>query len=91
MQSMGGNIHLDRPVLIRAQPIADHLLEPADGGFDAGSGCVARFVGICQVSRQSMSAAQFMQKSAAAYYKNITVEAPLFVGILRQSGHWRET
>jgi hypothetical protein len=27
-----------------------------------------------------MSAAQFMQKSAAAYCKNITVEAPLFVG-----------
>jgi hypothetical protein len=41
---MDGNVHLGRPTLVRAaaQPVTDHLLEPADGGFDAGSNGVAR-------------------------------------------------
>ncbi len=40
---MDGNIHLGRPTLVRAgaQPVTDHLFEPADGGFDAGAGGVA--------------------------------------------------
>src|SRR3954449_8672284 len=44
VQSMDGNVHLGRPTLVRAaaQPVTDHLLEPADGSFDAGSGGVAR-------------------------------------------------
>src|SRR3954447_1418058 len=39
---MDGNVHLDRPTLVRAgaQPVTDHLFEPADGGFDAGTGGV---------------------------------------------------
>src|SRR4051812_47228797 len=43
VQSMDGNVHLGHPTLVRAaaQSVTDHLLEPADGGFDAGSGGVA--------------------------------------------------
>src|SRR3954464_10119668 len=41
---MDGNVHLGRPTLVRAaaQPITDHLFEPADGSFDAGSDGEAR-------------------------------------------------
>jgi hypothetical protein len=40
---MDGNVHLNRPTLVRAgaQPVTDHLFEPAHGGFDAGSAVVA--------------------------------------------------
>ena len=36
---MDGNVHLGRPTRIRAaaQPVTDHLFEPAHGGFDAGA------------------------------------------------------
>jgi hypothetical protein len=50
---MDGNVHLGRPTLVRAgaQPITDHLFEPADAGFDTGSGIVA---GRLLPSRSSM-------------------------------------
>src|SRR3954447_12531469 len=40
---MDGNLHLGDPTLIRAgaQPVTDHLFEPADSGFDADTGVVA--------------------------------------------------
>src|SRR4051795_8153941 len=43
VQSMDGNVHLGRPTLVRAaaQSVTDHLFEPADGSFDAGSDGVA--------------------------------------------------
>src|SRR5215218_7607258 len=43
VQRIDGNLHFGRPTLVRAaaQPVADHLLEPADSGFDAGSDVVA--------------------------------------------------
>ena len=44
VQSMDDNVHLDHSTLVRAraQPVTDHLFEPADSGFDAGSDVVAR-------------------------------------------------
>src|SRR4051795_8934523 len=43
VEGVDGNVHLGRPTLVRAgaQPVTDHLLEPADSGFDAGTGGVA--------------------------------------------------
>jgi len=40
---MDGDVHLNRSTLVRAgaQPVTDHLLEPADGGFNASSGVVS--------------------------------------------------
>ncbi len=42
IERVDGDIHLGRAprVRARAQPIADHLLEPADGGFGSGPGGV---------------------------------------------------
>jgi hypothetical protein len=39
VEGMGGDRHLGRPTLVRAraQPIADHLLPPRDGGLGPGS------------------------------------------------------
>ena len=39
VERVDGDVHLGRPTLIRAraQPVADHLLEPADGRLDPGS------------------------------------------------------
>src|SRR5215212_1137726 len=43
VQRMNGNVHLGRPTLVRAgaQPIANHLLEPAHGGLDPGANIVS--------------------------------------------------
>ena len=43
VRGMDGNVHLGRPTLVRAaaQPVTDHLLEPANGGFYPGSDVVA--------------------------------------------------
>src|SRR4051812_28878129 len=43
VQRMDGNVHLGRPTLVRAgaQPVADHLLEPAHGGLDPGANVVS--------------------------------------------------
>ena len=39
VEGMGGDGHLSRPTLVRAraQPVADHLLPPCDGGLGSGS------------------------------------------------------
>jgi hypothetical protein len=36
---MNGNVHLNRPTLVRAgaQPVTDHLFEPAHGGLGSGA------------------------------------------------------
>src|SRR4051794_41897520 len=43
IEDVGGDIHLGRPTLVRmrAQPVADHLLPPADGGLGPGSSRVS--------------------------------------------------
>lgn len=43
VQRMDGDVHLRRATLVRAraQSVTDHLLEPADGGFDPGTGVVS--------------------------------------------------
>src|SRR3954468_4571713 len=39
VEGVDGDVHLGRPTLVRmrAQPVADHLLPPADGGLGPGS------------------------------------------------------
>ena len=39
IEHVDGNVHLGRPALIRmrAQPVADHLFPPADGGLGPGA------------------------------------------------------
>src|SRR3954471_8204008 len=43
VQRMDGNLHLGRPTLVRAgaQPVTDHLFEPAHGGLDPGANVVS--------------------------------------------------
>ena len=43
VESMDGDVRLGRTTLVcaRAQPIADHLLEPADGSLNSGADGVA--------------------------------------------------
>lgn len=43
VQSMDGDVQLGRATLVRAraQPVADQLFEPADGGLGAGTGVVS--------------------------------------------------
>ena len=38
VEGMDGEVHLGRPALVhaRAQPVADHLLEPGDGRLGSG-------------------------------------------------------
>ena len=39
VEDVDGNVHLGRPTLVRvrAQPVADHLFEPAHGGLGPGA------------------------------------------------------
>ena len=39
IEGVDGNLHLGRPTLVRAraQPVADHLLEPTHGGLSPGA------------------------------------------------------
>src|SRR5215218_6203526 len=43
VQRMDGNLHLGRPTLVRAaaQPVADHLFEPAHGSLGPGANVVS--------------------------------------------------
>ena len=60
VQSMDGNLHLDRSTLVcaAAQPVTDHLFEPAHGGFDAGSD--GRAVVVTSVDRHRRAARAFV-------------------------------